>query len=202
MSDESKLSTRRETLVKIAGAVTAANLAQPLMSQTDAEHVHKAAAAATPAGGPYKPRLFTPQEFKTLQMLSEIIVPGATKGNTAEFIDYLSSNNKELAAIFTGGLAWLDATMQKRANAKFVDAKPAERTALLDIIAYRRNAQSNPEMMPGIRFFTWARRMAVDGYYTSAAGIKEIGFKGNGASAKFEVKQELYDQVLKKAGYA
>ena len=44
--------------------------------------------------------------------------------------------------------------------------------------------------------------MTVDGYYTSAAGIKEVGFKGNGASAKFEVKQELYDQVLKKAGFA
>ncbi len=202
MSDSSKLSTRRETLIKIAGAVTAANLAQPLLSQSDAEHVHKAAAASTALGGVYKPKLFTPHEFKTLQVLSEIIIPGASKGNTAEFVDYLSANNKELAAIFTGGLQWLDMTMQKRVDAKFIDAKNAQQTELLDLIAYRRNAQDHPELAPGIRFFTWARRMAVDGYYTSAAGIKEIGFKGNGASAKFEVKQELYDQVLRKAGFA
>ncbi|MEO8027834.1 MAG: gluconate 2-dehydrogenase subunit 3 family protein [Bryobacteraceae bacterium] len=194
--------TRRETLIKIASAVSLANLAQPALSQTQAEHVHQATAQAKAAGGTYKPKLLTAHEFKTLQVLSELIVPGASKGNTAEFIDYLCHNNKDLAAIYTGGLSWLDATMQKRASANFVDSKPAQQTELLDLIAYRKNEESNPELGPGIHFFRWARRMSVDGYYTSAAGIKEVGFLGNGASSKFEVKQELYDQVLRKAGFA
>ncbi len=202
MSDPSKLATRRETLIKIAGAVSLANLAQPALSQTQADHVHAATAAAKSPRGAYKPKLLTPHEFKTLQALAELIVPGASKGNTAEFIDHLCAVNKELAAIYTGGLLWLDSTMTKRAGARFLDAMPARQTELLDLIAYRKTAQTNPELAPGIRFFTWARRMTVDGYYTSAAGIKEVGFLGNGSSSKFEVKQDLYDHALRKSGLA
>ena len=50
---------------------------------------------------------------------------------------------------------------------------------MLDQIAYRKN--QTPELAPGIRFFDWARRMTVDAYYTSAAGIKEVGYMGNRA---------------------
>src|SRR5882724_1974834 len=113
--------TRRETLIKIASAVSIANLAQPALSQTQGEHVHNATADAKSASGIYKPRLLTAHEFKTLQVLAELIIPGATKGNSAEFIDYLCANNKELAAIYTGGLQWLDMTMVKRGGAKFSD---------------------------------------------------------------------------------
>src|SRR5213082_2853329 len=98
--------TRRETLIKIAGAVSIANLAQPALSQTQAEHVHGAAAEAKSVSGTYKPKLLTAHEFKTLQALAELIIPGATTDNAADFIDYLCANNKELAATYTGGLQW------------------------------------------------------------------------------------------------
>ncbi len=59
---------------------------------------------------------------------------------------------------------------------------------MLDRIAYKKN--ETPELAAGIRFFAWARRMTVDAYYTSAAGIKEVGYMGNKGMTEFKVPQE------------
>lgn len=174
--------------------MAAAALAGPLSAQ-QAQHVHQEAAKeAAASGGVYHPKALTAHEFSSLQRLCELIVPGASKGQAAEFIDLLSSQNPELAAIYTGGLAWLDHYMERTAKTTFLGARPSDQTALLDQIAYRRN--SSPEFAAGIRFFDWARRMAVDAYYTSAAGIAELGYLGNKAVTEFKVPQEAIDYAL------
>jgi hypothetical protein len=109
----------------------------------------------------------------------------------------LASQNPQLLAIYTGGIAWLDFTMQRRYSSDFVSAKPDQQTAVLDLIAYRKN--ESPELGPGIAFFEWARRMVVDAYYTSPIGIKEVGYMGNTAVSKFEVPQEAVDYALKRS---
>ena len=91
-----------------------------------AQHVHEAAAAAaTTAGGVYKPKALTQHEFDTLKTLAEIIVPGASKGSSAEFIDLLSSQNPEMAAIYTGGIAWLDEIVEQANLPKLTDREGA-----------------------------------------------------------------------------
>jgi gluconate 2-dehydrogenase subunit 3-like protein len=166
-----------------------------------AQHVHEAAAtAATTAGGIYKPKALTQHEFDTLKTLCEIIVPGASKGSAAEFIDLLSSQNPDMATIYTGGIAWLDEAMKRQYHADFLTATADQRTAMLDQIAYRKNR--TPELAPGITFFNWARRMTVDAYYTSAAGIKEVGYIGNRASKEFKVPQEAIDYAVKRSPFA
>src|SRR5438067_1903181 len=188
--------TRREILQKIAAAA----LAGPLGAEA-AQHVHKAAAEdAVAGGGVYHPKAFTAHEFSTLQKLCELIVHGASKGHAAEFIDLLSSQNPEMAAIYTGGLAWLDHAMQRAVNATFRAAGPADQTGLLDKIAWRRN--STPELAAGIRFFEWARRMTVDAYYTSAAGIEELGYLGNKGMSEFKVPQEAIDYAVRRSRLA
>jgi hypothetical protein len=100
--------TRREILQAIATAA----LAGPLSAQ-QARHVHQEAAKdAAATGGVYHPKALTPHEFRSLERLCELIVPGASKGQAAGFIDLLSSQNPEMAAIYTGGLAWLDHYME------------------------------------------------------------------------------------------
>jgi hypothetical protein len=184
---------RRTVLAQIAAVA----LAGPL-EIASAQHVHQEVAKDTKAaGGAYRPKALNAHEFETLKTLSEIIVPGATQGGTAEFVDILSSQNPEMAAIFTGGIAWLDQAMKHRVSADFVSARPADRTALLDLIAYRKN--ETPELAAGIRFFNWARRMAVDAYYTSPAGIKDVGFMGNKGQAQFQVPKEVIDHVMKRS---
>src|SRR5271165_2965926 len=94
--------SRRDVLAKIAAAA----MVGPVGLEA-AQHVHEAAAAAAnTAGGVYKPKGLTQHEFDTLKTLCEIIVPGASRGGAAEFIDLLSSQSPEMSAIYTGGIAW------------------------------------------------------------------------------------------------
>ena len=188
--------TRRELLQRIAAAAFAGPI-----GAAAAQTVHHATAEeAANSGGVYRPKLFTPHEFSTLQKLCELIVPGASKGHAAEFIDLLASQNPGMAAIYTGGLAWIDHAMERGGNATFLAARVEDQKALLDQIAYRRNA--TPELAAGVRFFEWARRMTVDAYYTSAAGIQELGYLGNKASKEFKPPEGAIDYALKRSGTA
>jgi gluconate 2-dehydrogenase subunit 3-like protein len=194
-SDEPAGLPRRGVLAGIAALA----LAGPV-GLAEAQHVHAATAADTKVtGGIYKPKALTQHEFDSLRKLSEIIVLGATKGGAAEFVDLLSSQNPEMLAIFTGGLGWLDIEMKRTCNATFLAAKPEQQTAMLDQIAYKKN--ETPELAAGIRFFVWARRLAVDAYYTSPAGIKELGYLGNKGMKEFTVPQEAIDYAVKRSGW-
>jgi gluconate 2-dehydrogenase gamma chain len=188
-------STRRDLLQGIAAAAFVGP-----MSATAAQTVHHAVAQEAANSGVYRPKLLTAHEFSTLQMLCELIVPGASKGQAAAFIDLLCSQNPDMAFVYTGGIAWLDHVMHRTVNATFLAARPDDRNALLDQIAYRRNA--TPELAAGVRFFEWVRRMTVDAYYTSAAGIAELGYMGNRASGEFKAPKEAIDYALKGSGTA
>ena len=190
--------TRRDLLQRIALSFAAGQL-----SLEAAQHVHSVAAGDKAAHGVYKPKGLNAHEYKTLETLADYIVPaeGATGGAVAagapEWIDLMASENPALLSIYTGGIAWLDNTMLRRYNAAFVDAPREQQTAMLDLIAYRKN--ESPELGPGIKFFEWARKMVVDAYYTSPVGIKDLGYMGNTALAKFEVPQEAIDYALKRS---
>jgi hypothetical protein len=185
--------SRRNVLVSIATAAAAAAGITPAQAQ----HVHAAMADDVKSGGPYVPKAFTEHETRTLRLLCETIVPGASEGGAFEFIDLLSSHNDVLKAIYTGGIGWLDRRMESRVGASWVDAKPADQKAMLDIIAYRMNADAYG---PGVHFFDWVRKMTVDAYYTSAAGIKELGYKGNTGMSEFTVPADALEYALKRSG--
>jgi len=193
MSDTS----RRELL----RAIAASALLGPLGLEA-AQHVHGIAAAEKSAGA-YKPKALTPHEYRTLQVLADLIIPadergpGAAAAGACEFIDLLASQNPQLLAIYSGGIAWMDRSCQRLNSKDFADASAQQQTALLDLIAYRKN--ESPMLGPGIQFFDWARRMVVDAYYTSPAGIKAVGYQGNTAVSKFEVPQEAIDYALKRS---
>jgi hypothetical protein len=193
--------SRREALKAIgASAVLTASGAGVLPVEA-AQHVHREAAART---GPYKPKALNAQEYKSLRRLAEMIIPpdekskGALEAGAPEFIDLLCANNAELKEIYTGGLGWLDREMKRRHGALFADARPEQQTAMLDLIAYRKN--DSPALAPGIRFFTWTRNMVVDAFYTSKIGFDDLGFMGNGAMAEFKVPREAIDYAVKRSG--
>jgi hypothetical protein len=159
------------------------------------QQVHQIAAAA-----PAPPKALTEHELRTLHLLSGLILPGdkdspgAMDVGAAQWIDLMCSQNPELSAIFTGGLAWLDEQMRQRGQADFVSAPDAEQITVLDVIAWRRN--DSAEFGPGIRFFTWARRLVVDAWCTSPAGTKSLGYLGNTGVAQFVVPAASLDWAL------
>jgi len=193
--------TRREIIKNIAMAVTIAGIPADA-----AQHIHNAVSEtkAASAKGKYTPKLFNAHEFATVRRLSELIIPAdevsgsAVDAGAPEFIDLIASNNEDIGTEMLGGVAWLDAAMQKRVSKNFVDAAVGEQTGLLDQIAYRKN--STPELQPGIVFFDWMRRLTSDAFYTSPIGVKDVGYVGNKGMTKFEVPVAAIEYAVRKSG--
>jgi len=194
--------SRRELFRIIGSSLVLSAAGSGVLSPALAQHVHAeiAAVKSLSAGPNYVPKKFTRHNFLTLKKLGDIIIPGASDAGAAEFIDFLSSHNDELAAIFNGGFGWLDNYMQKTYGADFLSATAAQQTELLDKLAYEKNRTS--ETAPGVPFWTWTRNMVVDAYYTSPAGVKDLGYMGNGAMRIFSVPQEAVDYAVKRSPFA
>ena len=200
--------SRRDLLKTIGSSMILTTAGAGVLPPVLAQHVHSAVLEIKSLdGGPnYQPKCLTKHEFATMRRLSDIIIPadshskGAIDAGAAEYIDFLSSRSPEFAQIFTGGLGWLDGEMQRRYQTTFLDAKPDQQTALVDLIAYRKN--DSPELGPGIVFFRFARNVVVDAYYTSPAGIADLGYMGNTAMSQFSVPKEALDYALKRSPFA
>jgi len=197
MSDMS----RRDVLRRIALAVASVGVVDRVSAQ---EVHHLASQATTASGGSYAPTALSEHEYKTVERLTDLIIPvengapGALAAGAPAWIDMLAGANDQLKRIYTTGLAWMDDACRQRGAADFLSASPAQQAALLDQIAYRRN--QTPELAPGILFFSWVRRMTVDAFYTSEIGIRDIGYHGNTALAAYPEPTEAIAFALKKSG--
>jgi hypothetical protein len=191
--------TRRDVLRRLGLTL----MATGVLDRVSAQEVHQMAAASQ-AGAAYTPKALSDHAYGTLVRLTDLIIPvengkpGAVAAGAAAWIDMLASENPQLKEIHTSGLAWLDEAMKKRSATDFVSASPADQTALLDLIAYRRN--QSPELNPGIQFFTIARRMTVDAFYTSEIGIADIDYQGNRPQLTYPAPVEAIAYALKKSG--
>jgi len=191
--------TRREVFQRLALTIAAAGTIDRLAAQ---EAHHMVRQAAMTAGGRYAAKSLSPHEFLTLERLTDLIIPaetgkpGAVQADVAAWIDTLLSVNNELKTRYSSGLAWLDQTMTERGAADFVTATVAQQTELLDVIAYRHNRSE--ALNPGIDFFTLARRMTADGFYTSPVGMRDV-YLGNSPQAAFTVPAASIDHVLSRS---
>jgi gluconate 2-dehydrogenase gamma chain len=190
--------SRRDALRRLALALAATGVVDRVAGM----EVHAFAAQAA-AGGAYTPKAFNESQFKTLERLTDLIIPvengnpGALAAGAAAWIDMISSENDQLKTTYRNGFTWLDAAMKQRGSTDFVTATPAQQTALLDLIAYRRN--ESPELGPGIQFFTWVRRMTVDAFYTSEIGIRDIDYRGNAPMGSYPAPTEAIAYALKRS---
>ena len=191
--------TRRDVVRQLAMAVTAAG--SGVFNLEAARLVHAVALEEQQQTGTYALKSLTHHEHATVARLAELIVPADGGGGSAidagapEFIDLLCGQNLELAEIYRGGLAWIDATMRRRSGSTFVDSTPSEQTALLDALVDAEQRGDVAALGPGVEFFGWVRRMTVDAYYTSPIGIADLGYAGNASTARFEVPQDAIDFV-------
>ena len=76
-----------------------------------------------------------------------------------------------------GGLRWLDVQCLNRYGKGFKDCSKEQQIEMVDMIAYPKKAK--PEMQPGVVFFNRMRDLTVTGFYTSAIGVKDLGYAGN-----------------------
>jgi gluconate 2-dehydrogenase gamma chain len=175
--------SRRDILKSLTMGVMAGSVLRVIPA--DAAAYAHALIQADKATGKYKPKYFSAHQYRTLQALCQAIIPadeksgGAIEAGAPEFIDLLTSENSDYQLALGGGLMWLDAACRDRFGKVYLECTPAQQTAILDLIAYRKSAQADASASQGVEFFSFLRNLTADGYFTSEIGIKDLGYMGN-----------------------
>lgn len=175
--------SRRALLKSLSMSVAAGSVLRVIPLQA-AEHAHDAIAQEQTAGA-YAPKFFDAHGYKTLRALCDTILPadadagGALDGGAPEFIDLLTSENTDYQEKLSGLLKWLDATCTTRYGKPWVDCAAEQQKQMLDLIAYRRNAEADASLAKPVEYFAFLRNFTADGYFTSKVGIRYLGYKGN-----------------------
>ena len=170
--------TRREALELAAvAAMTTAFRWTP----ADARRAADLARAARQ--GAFQAKFFTPHELETVQVLVDIVIPrdersgSATDAGVPEFMDFMMGDRPDGQIPMRGGLAWLDNECSERFTKTFVQAAEAERTAVLNDIAWPKKAK--PDMSQGVAFFNMFRDMTASGFWSSKIGVADLDYRGN-----------------------
>jgi hypothetical protein len=190
--------SRRDALKALLAAPAVA------FAWTDAEAAQAAAsapAARAATAKPFAPKFFTATEFKLVNVLADIIIPkdersgSASDAGVPEFMDFMMIDQPARQVAMRGGLAWLDVECQKRFDKTFLDCAEAQRTAVLDDIAWP--AKAKPEFAHGVAFFNSFRDLTASGFWTTRMGIDDLQYMGNRSVARWS---GCPPEALKKLG--
>jgi gluconate 2-dehydrogenase gamma chain len=193
---------RRTMLRLVAAAPMAAGFA---WTDVEAQQAHQHAQAAQTTGlktaTPFKPKFFTAHEYATVRVLVDIIIPkddrsgSATDAGVPEFMDFMMIDNPGRQTAMRGGLAWFDRECVSRYDKSFLACTEAERTKVLDDIAWPQKA--SPALSHGVSFFNSFRDLTASGFWSSRMGVKDIQYVGNVFVAEWK---GCPDAVLKQFG--
>jgi hypothetical protein len=164
-----------QSLVAGAGAVVFA-------SRVPAEHGHHAATApeaAAAAIGADSTLLFLDRHaFDTLALLSEQIVPGARAVEVPEFLDrLLAVESTETQKQFMQALGAFEHEAREAQGVSWKALTESQATALLTKIS------TLPDSDPTRKAFDGIKSAVSETYFSSEAGMKELGWNGSVAFA-------------------
>lgn len=176
----------RRTILKVLGAAPVA--AGFVWTEAEARQAHDQAHAATQAAAqsemPFEPKFFTAHEYATVRILVDMIIPkdersgSATDAGVPEFMDFMMIDQPLNQVAMRGGLGWIDRECLGRFDKTFVDCTTAERSSVLDDIAWPHKAR--PEFSHGVAFFNSFRDLTASGFFTSRMGmIDDLQYMGN-----------------------
>ncbi len=138
---------------------------------------------------------FSEDEIITLALLCDIILPAnmaapsASDTGVVEFIDFIVRDMPRHELPLKGGLMWLSSLTNQTFGKLFKDLNKNEQLEIVDAIAYPQRARA--EMLPGVRFFNLMRDLTLTGYYTSPAGMADLGYQGNSPNVWDGVPEEI-----------
>ncbi len=130
-----------------------------------------------------EPKFFTPDEYSTITVLADIIIPkddvsgSASDAKVADFIEFIVKDDPDFQTPMRGGLRWLDMHCLNAYQKGFKDCTPEQQIEVVDQIAYPEKAK--PEMSQGVSFFNLMRNLTATGFYSTEMGWKDIGYVGN-----------------------
>jgi hypothetical protein len=203
VSDGSEIRVdRRTTLRWLAAAIATDTLLAGCGDNrpgTAAEHFDDLGIAKPPGATGYgtDPDLVTPvvpwnktmtqAQLEVAAALADVILPAdatspaASEVGVHHFIDEWVSAPYDAQRldrpIILDGLAWLENEARTRFDTSFVNASDEQRRSILDRVAFRDRVVAGME--DAAHFFGRFRHLAMSVYYSTAAGIREIGYIGN-----------------------
>lgn len=143
--------------------------------------VDRAARKAWRSGS--RPKFFTEHEWETVKALADLVIPrdersgSATDAGVPTFMDFAMSESRESGYRMRGGLAWLDRECWSRYTKSFLDCDAAERTAVLDDIAWPAKAPA--ALKDGVDWFNSFRDLVASGFWSSKTGVDDLRYIGN-----------------------
>ena len=186
-TDETSRGVSRRKLVQAIGAAPGLAALAGAASPT---------ASAQQSAAPYRPRIFDAHQWRTVEVLCDLILPAdersgsATQAGVPAFIDdWLDFRAREdgndlLLAQILGGLAWLDQETNRKYAEDFADAAPEQQKELLDRVAWPDRAA--PEDRRWVVFFNRFRDLTVSGFFSSKMGVADLPYMGNKALGEWK----------------
>lgn len=177
----------------VAALATGSALAQGQMGPMDNMHPD---ANEAPGKGAYQRQTFNDQEWKTVGVLCDLIIPAddrsgsATAAGVPEFIDdWIAFRKREdesfvLEAQILGGLAWLNRESMQKFSKVFADASPDQQKQIIDRVAWPDRAAKEDHAW--VLFFDRFRDMTVSGFFSSKVGVADLPYLGNTAVAEWK----------------
>lgn len=181
---------RRDAIRLLAAAPVAALTLSRTELDRAAQHARNALERFAARGEAYVPKFFTAHEWRTVRVLSDMVIPrdqrsgSATDAGVPEFMDFIMTEYPSSQKRMRDGLAWLDAECQRRHTRSFVASTLKERASVLDDIAWPRRARA--EMKDGVTFFSSFRDLTASGFWSSRMGVKDLQYMGNTAIAEWK----------------
>lgn len=139
------------------------------------------------------PLTLTEPQRRTTRALCDVIIPAdetspsASSLGVPDFIDeWISSPYPAQAGdrrLILEGLKWIDDEASTRFGKAFAELALEQQTTLCGDLAA---AKPQPEYKKHTPFFKRFRDLTAGGYYTTAEGMKAIGYVGNMPSGTFE----------------
>jgi gluconate 2-dehydrogenase gamma chain len=140
-------------------------------------------------GQQFKPKFFTAAEWRTVRRLADLVIPrddrsgSATDAAVPEFMDFMMGAYPTMQKWMRDGLAWLDTESTTRYSRRFVSCTHAQRTAILDDIAWPKRARD--DVRAGVEFFNRFRDLTASGFWSSRMGVQDLRYQGNTALAEW-----------------
>ena len=191
---------RRQLLRLLGSAPLAAGFTWTEAEAAQAQKNAQTARAAAPTGT-FKPKFFTAREYTMVGVLANLILPkddrsgSATDAGVPEFMDFMMVDQPNRQTAMRGGLAWIDLECQDRFDKRFLECSDAERTAVLDDIAWPSRAKL--EHAAGVAFFNSFRDLTASGFWSSKMGVDDLQYIGNTMVPEWK---GCPDAALKKLG--
>ncbi len=145
------------------------------------------------AAAKYVPQFFKPEQFATVKLLAEMILPtdddpGAKEAKVGDYVDFVVFSAREfepsMQREWIEGLTFLDKESQKQFGKPFRSSAETDRVKLL-------TEMSLPEIdstahHEGYSFFRLAKDMTIEGFYTSKVGLIDVlNYQGMNYMAEF-----------------